>query len=74
MSHTPLEHWEPCRCVVKITEMGSQIFYCPLHAAAPKLLSALKFLHSAILDADPIRQGLGIEVTKKAILCAEGKG
>ena len=42
MSHTPLEHLEPCRCLVKITEMGSQILYCPLHAAAPALLEALK--------------------------------
>ena len=43
MSHT-LEHHEPCQCVVKITQEGTQIVYCPLHAAAPAMREALKEL------------------------------
>ena len=52
MSHTPLEHLEPCRCLVKITEMGSQILYCPLHAAAPALLEALKAFEAGFRDGN----------------------
>ena len=72
-THTPT----PCTCYAErlIGELKSTIFYCPLHAAAPDLLAALKRCEiklDFLASRDNIPPYVEREAARTAIAKAEG--
>ena len=71
-----MEH-TPCTCAV-IGHRRVNIEYCPLHAAAPKLLKALEacrseIMRTAVLYADKIRTEMNpVHMADAAIKAAKG--
>jgi len=48
-----MKHKMKCGCVIAEPQGDDwQIFYCPLHAAAPEILEALKRIEKQLIERD----------------------
>jgi len=62
-----------CGCLINLIEWQKEINFCPLHAAAPELLEALKLCERALEVRDTEAEEYAAKNARTTITKAESK-